>query len=86
MGVFWTMGQFGHSVSKTSIRIGCEVLETAEASKLLDRRQRNDVVERVQLLLTTHTDNPDKNTVALIGQQLKPGCLISWADKQRHAN
>jgi hypothetical protein len=86
VGVFLAMGRFGHSVSTSSIRIGCDVLEIAEASKFLDSRQRNDVVERVQLLFLKYTDNADPKTVALIGQQLRGGCRSPTADKQRRAD
>lgn len=76
VGAIWTMSQIGQSGSNTGMRISCELLETAETSKIFTKEQRKDVVERVQRKLESYSGNGDKKAAEWIGQQLHAGCPI----------
>jgi hypothetical protein len=78
-GAFATLIYSGVAGSFASFTIACELLNTAEASGMLQRAQRTNVVDRVILEMRKSGSDPDPRGVELVGQ-LKVGCpnLPSW--------
>ena len=74
-----TLAYSGVTGSFASFRIACQLLNTAEAARALDRTQRADVVDRVISAIATSVSGPDPQGIALV-RQLKTGCpsLPSW--------
>jgi hypothetical protein len=74
-----TLAYSGVTGSFASFRIACQLLNTAEAARALDRTQRADVVDRVISAIATSASGPDPQGIALV-RQLKTGCpsLPSW--------
>jgi len=76
MGAFGTMAYLGGNYSVTGMRIGCELLDRAEALGLLTKQQRANVVERVQKDIQRTSKTGDAETVSFIGK-FKNGCPTS---------
>jgi hypothetical protein len=76
VGASWSLVRIGRAGSNTTMRIACELLETADTSSILTREQRNDVVERVQRKLQSYSGDGDKKAAEWIGQQFRAGCPI----------
>jgi hypothetical protein len=72
VGGFGALVYGGFSGSFAGIRIGCELLETAEGSSILDKTQRADVVERV-LQAMRKGAGTDSKAVQLL-EEMKTGC------------
>jgi hypothetical protein len=73
LGAFLALAYQGAVGSLASIRIACELLNTAERAGLMTRAQRADVVERT--LMEMRKTAPDTDPKALgIMEQLKTGC------------
>jgi hypothetical protein len=79
VGASWSLERIGRSGSNTTMRIACELLETADTSRILTKEQRNDVVERVQRKLESYSGDGDKKAAEWIGQQFGAGCPILLA-------
>ena len=76
VAAYWTMGQIGGSMSRTGLHIACELLDTAEASKILTKEQRNEVIERVQKRMRKYSGDSELKPAEWLGAQLKASCPI----------
>ena len=74
-----TLAYSGVTGSFASFRIACQLLNTAEAARALDRTQRADVVDRVIGEMRKSGSDPNPQGVELVAQ-LKTGCpkLPPW--------
>jgi len=73
VGGFGAVVYGGISASFAGFRIGCELLETAEGSSILDRTQRADIVERVVQAMRKDAPGTASKGVELL-EQMKTGC------------
>jgi hypothetical protein len=79
LGGFGAIAYSGAKGSMASLRIACELLNTAEVAGVLSRQQRSDVVDRTILELNKSSARVDAQVTEFIGQ-FKAGCptMPNW--------
>jgi hypothetical protein len=79
IGAFVAVAYSGAKGSLASLRIACELLNTAEGTGMLDRAQRADVVDRAIREMHKSSAQPDTQITDFVGQ-FKTGCpnVANW--------
>jgi hypothetical protein len=76
LGAFGTLAYTGANDTVAGMQIACELLDKAEASQVLTKQQRVDVIERVQHNIQQSSPGKDPNSGSFLSK-FKSGCPVA---------